>query len=150
MFIRHINVMLCDNSEITLHFNWLFQKIIDSHSIPAEPKCALALHYAVMKILLIQCLISSVAFAVAQNVSQLLLRNHWLQRQLFQSRKLIYFQVKKSFLPSFSNCSLPFLDDNAKEMVHRKGGQWSPLINYRNGLARQDEDDEGRCYNSFK
>lgn len=38
---------------------------------------------------------------------------------------------------------LPFLDDNAKEMVHRKGGQWSPLINYRNGLARQDEDDEG-------
>ena len=48
-------------------------------------------------------------------------------------------------MPSFSNDSLPFLDDNAKEMVHKKGGEWSPLINYRNGLARQDEDEEGRC-----
>ena len=48
-------------------------------------------------------------------------------------------------MPSFSNHSLPFLDDNAKEMVHKKGGEWSPLINYRNGLARQDEDEEGGC-----
>ena len=42
-----------------------------------------------------------------------------------------------------SGCSLPFLDDNAKGMVNKKGGQWSPLITYRSGLARQDEQEEG-------
>ena len=28
-------------------------------------------------------------------------------------------------------------------MVNKKGGQWSPLISYRNGLAGQDEEEEG-------
>jgi len=39
--------------------------------------------------------------------------------------------------------SLAFLDEHAKEMLNKKGGQWSPLITYRNGLAGQDEEDEG-------
>lgn len=39
--------------------------------------------------------------------------------------------------------SLAFLDEHAKEMLSKKGGQWSPLITYRNGLAGQDEEDEG-------
>lgn len=39
---------------------------------------------------------------------------------------------------------LPFLDENAKEMVQKKGGQWSPLIFYRSGLARQDDDEDGQ------
>ena len=38
---------------------------------------------------------------------------------------------------------MPFLDENAKEMVQKKGGQWSPLIFYRSGLARQDDDEDG-------
>ncbi|XP_078379288.1 cohesin subunit SA-2-like isoform X3 [Oculina patagonica] len=37
---------------------------------------------------------------------------------------------------------LAFLDEHAKEMVNKKGGQWSPLITYRNGLAGQDEEEE--------
>ena len=28
-------------------------------------------------------------------------------------------------------------------MLNKKGGQWSPLITYRNGLAGQDEEEEG-------
>ena len=39
--------------------------------------------------------------------------------------------------------SLAFLDEHAKELLNKKGGQWSPLITYRNGLAGQDEEDEG-------
>ena len=39
--------------------------------------------------------------------------------------------------------SLAFLDEHAKELLNKKGGQWSPLITYRNGLAGQDDDDEG-------
>lgn len=38
---------------------------------------------------------------------------------------------------------MAFLDEHAKEMVNKKGGQWSPLISYRNGLAGQDEEEEG-------
>jgi len=38
---------------------------------------------------------------------------------------------------------LAFLDEHAKEMLNKKGGQWSPLIMYRNGLAGQDEEEEG-------
>lgn len=38
---------------------------------------------------------------------------------------------------------LAFLDEHAKELLNKKGGQWSPLITYRNGLAGQDEEDEG-------
>ena len=38
---------------------------------------------------------------------------------------------------------LAFLDEHAKEMVNKKGGQWSPLVTYRNGLAGQDEEEEG-------
>lgn len=45
---------------------------------------------------------------------------------------------------NFSAHSLAFLDENAKEMVNKKGGQWSPLITYRNGLAKQDEEEEGK------
>lgn len=41
-------------------------------------------------------------------------------------------------------CSLSFLDENAKGMIHKKGGQWSPLISYRNGLTGQDEEEEGQ------
>lgn len=43
----------------------------------------------------------------------------------------------------FFSCSLAFLDEHAKEMLNKKGGQWSPLITYRNGLAGQDEEEEG-------
>ncbi|PFX16109.1 cohesin subunit SA-2-like [Stylophora pistillata] len=39
---------------------------------------------------------------------------------------------------------LSFLDENAKGMIHKKGGQWSPLISYRNGLTGQDEEEEGQ------
>ena len=28
-------------------------------------------------------------------------------------------------------------------MIHKKGGQWSPLLSYRNGLTGQDEEEEG-------
>ena len=28
-------------------------------------------------------------------------------------------------------------------MLNKKGGQWSPLVTYRNGLAGQDEEEEG-------
>ena len=42
-----------------------------------------------------------------------------------------------------SSSSLAFLDEHAKELLNKKGGQWSPLITYRNGLAGQDEEDEG-------
>ena len=38
---------------------------------------------------------------------------------------------------------MAFLDEHAKEMLNKKGGQWSPLITYRNGLAGQDEEEEG-------
>ena len=41
------------------------------------------------------------------------------------------------------SCSLAFLDEHAKEMLNKKGGQWSPLVMYRNGLAGQDEEEEG-------
>ena len=39
--------------------------------------------------------------------------------------------------------SLAFLDEHAKEMLNKKGGQWNPLATYRNGLAGQDEEEEG-------
>lgn len=39
---------------------------------------------------------------------------------------------------------LSFLDENAKEMIHKKGSQWSPLLSYRNGLTGQDEEEEGQ------
>ena len=42
-----------------------------------------------------------------------------------------------------SICRLSFLDENAKEMIHKKGSQWSPLLSYRNGLTGQDEEEEG-------
>ena len=44
---------------------------------------------------------------------------------------------------NYPNCSLAFLDDNAKGMVNQKGGQWSPLLSYRNSLAQQDDKEEG-------
>ena len=43
----------------------------------------------------------------------------------------------------FFFCSLAFLDEHAKEMLKKKGGQWNPLVTYRNGLAGQDEEEEG-------
>jgi len=55
-------------------------------------------------------------------------------------RMTFYSQLKTAL---FVNCSLSFLDEQAKEMVHKKGGQWSPLITYRNGLAGQDDEEEG-------
>ena len=41
------------------------------------------------------------------------------------------------------SCSLAFLDEHAKEVLNKKGGQWNPLVTYRNGLAGQDEEEEG-------
>lgn len=38
MFIRHIYVLWL-YSDITLHFNGVFKKIVDSHAIPVEPNC---------------------------------------------------------------------------------------------------------------
>ena len=108
-----------------------------------EPNCALTFHYAMMQ--MIQYLISPVANHSCTKCFSTTVKSLSTVRHLLQSSKLFLVQVKKSILPSFSNHSLPFLDDNAKEMVHKKGGQWSPLINYRNGLARQGEDEEGRC-----
>ena len=41
------------------------------------------------------------------------------------------------------DCSLSFLDEHAKGLMHNKGGQWSPLISYRTGLAGQEDEEEG-------
>lgn len=39
---------------------------------------------------------------------------------------------------------LSFLDEHAKGLIHNKGGQWSPLISYRTGLAGQEDEEEGQ------